>query len=197
MASSTHHCFEGDAAANLDNAAESNMLAADYSNGMIIGLNSWIDTAIQTLKTTSASSCHNNQNQHNNIVSSREYLSCAIKIAHSLADQLRVVDEKKKVTVTGVDGEGGDIAIALDLDPSILDEIMAGPQPLPQWRQRKYESLAHSIYVRCWAKQVHEETNYVSISRAAAYSNNDLEPLPLHPAQSSEADDLDLDSQMA
>ena len=197
MASSTYHCFEGDTAANLDDAAESNTLAADsdysYSNGMIIviGLNSWIDTAIQTLKTTSASSCHNNQNQHNNIVSSREYLSCAIKIAHSLADQLRVVDEKKKVTVTGVDGEGGDIAF---LDPSLLNEIMAGPQqqpPQPQWRQRKYESLAHSIYVRChWAKQVHDETD--DGSRAAAYSNNDLEPLPLHPAQSSEADDLDL-----
>ena len=40
MASSTYHCFEGDTAANLDDAAESNTntLAADYSNSMIIGL---------------------------------------------------------------------------------------------------------------------------------------------------------------
>ena len=94
--SSADHYFEDDGTA----AAESNTSA----EGVIIGLNAWIDAAIQTLKIASTSTGHNNP--HNNtVVCSREYLLCALKLAHSLADQLCVVDEKKKVTSATVDVE--------------------------------------------------------------------------------------------
>eukprot|EP00984_Skeletonema_dohrnii_P020156 scaffold9748_cov70-Skeletonema_dohrnii-CCMP3373.AAC.1 len=144
-----YRCFNYDAAANSNDVAASTALAADYSgDGMIIGLNAWIDAAIETLKTTTASIGHNNH-YNNNIVCSREYVSCALKIAHSLADQLCAVDEEKKVTISaGLDGDGGGGGISLD--PSIINEIMAGPHQR-RWQQRKYESLAHSIYVRCGA----------------------------------------------
>ena len=83
------------AAANSGNdAGVSNTLdATTYSDGMIIGLNAWIDKAFQTVKSAAATTGHNDE--HSNIVCSQEYLSCALEIAHSLADQLCVVDRKK------------------------------------------------------------------------------------------------------
>eukprot|EP00984_Skeletonema_dohrnii_P004673 scaffold1639_cov104-Skeletonema_dohrnii-CCMP3373.AAC.3 len=186
------HCFEDDAttaAANQDDVAASTVLAADHSgDGMIIGLNAWIDAAIETLKTTTATAITGHNNQHNNIVCSREYVSCALKIAYSIADQLCIVDEKKKVTLSaGLDGDGGGGGISLD--PSIINEIMAGPHQR-QWQQRKYESLAHSIYVRCGANVLAQEEKKDDGSRATTLTSYDLEPLPLHPAESSEPDDL-------
>ena len=77
MESADHHCFEDDdgAAANLCQsyaAAESSKnTTADCSDGMIIGLNAWIDAAIQALKTSSATTGNSNQNQHKNVVCSR------------------------------------------------------------------------------------------------------------------------------
>eukprot|EP00984_Skeletonema_dohrnii_P019052 scaffold9047_cov76-Skeletonema_dohrnii-CCMP3373.AAC.2 len=191
MASSNTNdrCFNNDAAANSNDVAASNALAADYSgDGMIVGLNAWIDAAIETLKTTNATTSYPHNNQHNNIVCSREYVSCALKIAHSLADQLCVVDEEKKVTTSaGLDGDGGGGGISLD--PSIINEIMAGPHQR-QWQQRKYESLAHSIYVRCGANVLTQEEKKDDGSRTTTLSSNDLEPLPLHPDEFSEPDDL-------
>eukprot|EP00985_Skeletonema_marinoi_P015575 scaffold8087_cov141-Skeletonema_marinoi.AAC.1 len=147
---------DGTAAANSNDVAASTALAADYSgDGMIIGLNAWIDAAIETLKTRTATAITGHNNQRNNVACSREYVSCALKIAHSLADQLCAVDEKKKVTLSAGldgDGEGGGIS----LDPSIINEIMAGPHQR-RWQQRKYESLAHSIYVRCGANVLAQE----------------------------------------
>eukprot|EP00984_Skeletonema_dohrnii_P018221 scaffold8454_cov74-Skeletonema_dohrnii-CCMP3373.AAC.1 len=198
VTSNTYHCIEDDdgtAAANQDDVAASTALAADYSgDGMIIGLNAWIDAAIESLKTTTATASTGHNNQHNNnIVSSREYVSCALKIAHSLADQLCVVDEKRKVTTSaGLDGDGGGGGISLD--PSIINEIMAGPHQR-RWQQRKYESLAHSVYVRCGANVLTHGEKKDDGSRTTTLStptltNNDLEPLPLHRDESFEPDDL-------
>eukprot|EP00986_Skeletonema_menzelii_P001844 scaffold501_cov145-Skeletonema_menzelii.AAC.1 len=196
MESADHHCFEDDdgAAANLcqsyATAESSKNTTADCSDGVIIGLNAWIDAAIQALKTSSTTTGNSNQNQHKNVVCSREYLSCALKIAHSLADQLCVVDVKKEVTSPTVDEEGGGIA----LDPSILNEIMAGPHQR-LWQQQRYESLAHSIYVRCGAKLGHEEKQDDGC-RAPSFLIDNHEPFPLHCDQSSdETDDLNISSQ--
>ncbi len=175
---------------NLDNGSgESITSAANYSDsdGMIIGLNAWIDAAIQTVKTSAATSGHKEEH-NNNIVCSQEYLSCALKIAHSLADQLCVVDEEKTVTLTEFENgdDGGGITT---LDPSIINEIMAGPPDHRQSQLRIYESLAPSIYVRCGADRLHVEKKD-DVGSTNTFPKDDLEPLPFHPARSSDPDDL-------
>ena len=67
--------------------------AIDDSAAAVIGLNSWIDAALHSLKKTGDSDSNRCSHQHRkHVVCSDEYLSCALKIAHCLAEQLCVVD---------------------------------------------------------------------------------------------------------
>ncbi len=187
MASYTEHFFEDDGttAANLKGVTESETLAANYSGSVVVGLNAWINAAVKTVKTTAETTGHN---QHNNIVCSQEYLSCALKIAHSLADQLCVVDEKKNITSENLDDRqvGG-----ITLDPSIIDEIIAGGPHQQRCQQQKYESLSHSIYVRCGSGgRKQKEENDDDVNRTTALLSDDFELLPLHPDQSFEPVEL-------
>ncbi len=65
--------------------------AVGDSAAAVIGLNSWIDAALRSLKTADSDSNSNCSHQHHKVVSD-EYLTCALKIAHCLVEQLCVVD---------------------------------------------------------------------------------------------------------
>ena len=78
----------------VDRLLDAAAAAIDDSAAAVIGLNSWIDAALHSLKKTddSDSNCSHHHQHRKHVVCSDEYLSCALKIAHCLAEQLCVVD---------------------------------------------------------------------------------------------------------
>jgi hypothetical protein len=79
----------------VDRLLDAAAAAIDDSAAAVIGLNSWIDAAFHSLKKTDDSDsnrCSHHHQHRKHVVCSDEYLSCALKIAHCLAEQLCVVD---------------------------------------------------------------------------------------------------------
>ena len=185
----THHHFSqhndniitnADGSAGTDTHNINKKLNNDDSDtGMIVGMNSWIDATTQSLKrsttsNTAAGNDHDNSLK-NNVVCSREYLSCALKIAHSIANQLCVVDKKSDMTLARgfSDNECRDRL----LKPSMQDEVITIGQ---QQQHRKYDSLSHGIYVRCGMQSLEEEKPNDDIDPSVNFSTDDFEPLSLH-----------------
>jgi|SRR6056300_1024296 len=78
----------------VDRLLDAAAAVIDDSAAAVIGLNSWIDAALHSLKKTADSdnNCSHHHHHRKHVVCSDEYLSCALKIAHCLAEQLCVVD---------------------------------------------------------------------------------------------------------